>query len=74
MFLKTEKFVLKFYDLWEQFFSCNSLPYSTQYGRLNCFRKVYSTLLSNFFFGLQNNVMYIDNFLNCVKNMQIRDI
>ena len=43
-----EKFVLKFYILWGQFFSCNSLPCSTQYGRLNYLIIVSSTLLSTF--------------------------
>ena len=43
-----EKFVLKFYDLWGQFVSRNSPPCSTQYGRLNYFIKVSSTLLSTF--------------------------
>ena len=43
-----EKFVLKFYILWGQFASRNSLPCSTQYGRLKYFIKVSSTLLSRF--------------------------
>ena len=43
-----EKFVLKFYILLGQFVSGNSLSCSTQYGQLNYFIKVSSTLLSTF--------------------------
>ena len=43
-----EKYVLKFYILWGQFVSRNSLPCSTQCGRLKYFIKVSSTLLSTF--------------------------
>ena len=43
-----EKFVLKFCILWGQFVNRNSLPCSTQYGRLNYFIKVSTTLLSTF--------------------------
>ena len=43
-----DKFVLKFYIRWGQFVSRNSPPCSTQYGQLNCFIKVSSTLLSTF--------------------------
>ena len=43
-----EKFLLKFCILWGQFVSRNSLPCSTQDGRLNYFIKVSSTLLSTF--------------------------
>ena len=48
-----EKFILKFYNLWGQFVSRNTPPCSTQYGRLNCFIKVFSTLLSTFLLGFK---------------------
>ena len=41
-----EKFLLKFCILWGQFVSRNSLPCSTEDGRLNYFIKVSSALLS----------------------------
>ena len=43
-----EKIFLKFYIQWRQFVTRNSLPCSTQYGRLNYFIQVSSTLLSTF--------------------------
>ena len=43
-----KKFVLKLYILWGQFICCNSLPFSTQYGQLNYFIEISSTLLSTF--------------------------
>ena len=43
-----KKFVLKFYILWGQFVRRNSLPCSTQYGRLSDFIQVSSTLLYTF--------------------------
>ena len=41
-----KKFVLQLYILWRQFICCNSLPFSTQYGQLNYFIEISSTLLS----------------------------
>ena len=48
-----EKFVLNFYDLWGQFVTRNSPPCSTQYGQLDCFIEVSSTLLSTFLLGFK---------------------
>ena len=42
-----EKFVLKFYIIWGQFVIRNSVPCSSQYGRLNYFNKVSLPLLFN---------------------------
>ena len=58
-----EKFVLKFYILWGQFVSRNSLPCITQYGRLNYFISFFNTPFY-IFIGLQNNIIYISENVN----------
>ena len=60
-----EKFVLKFYDLWGQFVSRNSLPCSIySVGTIELFHQSFFNTPFYIFIGLQNNVMYITNFVN----------
>ena len=60
-----ENFVLKFYDLWGQFASGNSLPCSIySVGTIELFHQSFFNTPFYIFIGLQNNVMYITNFVN----------